>query len=285
MDFINKIQLYQAYEKLQTAQNFNAAEYVKGKIAAINAFFREDRLDACVLGLSGGVDSATVAMLLQKAMSEPQSPLKRVAVLSLPIHSVGTSGQEEAVGLAEFAASRFSHSGMSFETFNGASSACASIARLVPQASSWAVGQLASICRTPVLYFKAACLQDLGYKSLVVGTTNKTESLIGFYGKASDAMVDLQIIEDIHKSEVLLVADFLCMPREIEARVPCGDVWDGRTDEQMIGAPYWLVELYLSNAENAALCRSLAPDETGRLEKLMAQNFHKTKVGRPSRTI
>ncbi len=285
MNYRNCLELYRAYERVQNAKSFNPCTYTQNKIEAINDFFREERLDSCVLGLSGGIDSATVALLLQKAMCQPEAPLKRMAVLSLPIYTTGTSNQLEAVHFAQLVAQKFCHRGISFEVSDVASSACASLARLEERASSWAVGQLASICRTPTLYFKAACLQEQGYKSLVVGTTNKTESLIGFYGKASDAMVDLQIIEDLHKSEVKAVAGFLGVPSEIVLRTPCGDVWDAKSDEMMIGAPYWLVELYLSNAENAALCRSLAPEETGRLEKLMAQNFHKTRVGRPSRTI
>src|SRR5690606_27646773 len=112
--------------------------------------------------------------------------------------------------------------------------------------NNWDEGQLASIVRTPCLYYNAAILQSQGFKSIVVGTTNRDEgSYIGFFGKASDAMVDLQPIADIHKSEVYEVAKLLNIPQEIIDAKPRGDVYDGRCDEEMIGAPYWFLEMYL----------------------------------------
>jgi NAD+ synthase (glutamine-hydrolysing) len=81
--------------------------------------------------------------------------------------------------------------------------------------------------------------------SVVVGTTNRSEgAYIGFFGKASDGMVDIQPIYDIHKSEVYQVAKLLGVPQNIIDATPSGDVFDGRVDEQMIGASYDFLELY-----------------------------------------
>ena len=57
-------------------------------------------------------------------------------------------------------------------------------------------------------------------------------------------MVDLQSIGDFHKSEVYAIAKYLSLPEEIINEPPKGDVWDGRTDEQMIGATYDQIELF-----------------------------------------
>lgn len=169
-------------------------------------------------------------------------------------------------------------------------------------ASAWAQGQLASYIRTPILYYVAATLQsgdghidDVTYHSLVVGTTNRDEgAYLGFFGKASDGMVDLQPIGDLHKSEVYQLAALLSVPQPIMEATPSGDVYDGRVDEQMIGAPYWFVELYLLwlNQDKQQQDQSLAAlSEEARVlfqqyqknvEDLHRHNAHKYRVGSPA---
>ena len=78
------------------------------------------------------------------------------------------------------------------------------------------------------------------------GTTNRDEgAYIGFFGKASDGMVDLQPIADIHKSEVYAIAKILNIPEYIINASPKGDVWNNKLDVEMIGAPYDIVEVFI----------------------------------------
>jgi NAD+ synthase (glutamine-hydrolysing) len=58
-------------------------------------------------------------------------------------------------------------------------------------------------------------------------------------------MVDLQMISDLHKSEVRHLAEHLAVPASVSEVVPSGDMYDGRADEQVFGAPYDFVELYM----------------------------------------
>jgi len=141
-------------------------------------------------------------------------------------------------------------------------------------------------------------LSAQNYKSIVVGTINKDEgSYIGFYGKASDAMVDMVFIEDIHKSEVYNVAKYLNINKDIIGRTPTGDCWDSRTDEEMFGSPYWFLEVYTRIKEKSdPLYRSdiiLCEDDVYgtteeqrvefacNIEKVHKINEHKYQVGRP----
>ena len=55
---------------------------------------------------------------------------------------------------------------------------------------------------------------------------------------------DIQIISDLHKSEVYQVAKYYNVLPDIINRTPKGDVHDGKTDEEMIGTSYDMVELY-----------------------------------------
>src|SRR6185312_12253151 len=103
--------------------------------------------------------------------------------------------------------------------------------------------------------------------------------------------VDLQIISDIHKSEVYALAEYMGVPREIIDRKPMGDVWDGRCDEEMIGAPYWFLELYLRMKEEDMMwiVREFSQEEqaifdrySSAIEKLHEINAHKYQVGNPA---
>lgn len=230
---------------LRSMRKFDVDYYIDQKTKLINKFFSDNGLDSAVIGLSGGIDSAVVYALLLEAQKIPGSPIEKVLGLIMPIRSTGTTGQtlarDKAMDLAvalggEYKVVDLSKANESYLSASG----------FTTSPDPWAIGQLASIVRTPCLYFHAALLQSGGYRSIVVGTTNRDEgSYIGFFGKASDAMVDLQPIADIHKSEVYLVADKLNIPKFITEDAPRGDVWDGKIDEEMIGAPYWFLEMYL----------------------------------------
>lgn len=225
-------------------RGFVAEDILETKINAINTFFANQRLNAAVVGVSGGIDSALVYKLLVAAAKVPDSPLKHVRALLMPINCTGTTNQDIATerGLkvaenTEFSDYRICELGNICESY---------IAKATHEGvTDWAIGQLASILRTPNMYFHAALLQQSGLKSITVGTINRDEgAYLGFFGKASDAMVDLQPIADLHKSEVYALAKLLNVHEDILNATPAGDVWDNRSDEEMIGAPYWFIELY-----------------------------------------
>ncbi|OGJ46292.1 NAD(+) synthase, partial [Candidatus Peregrinibacteria bacterium RIFOXYA12_FULL_33_12] len=98
----------------------------------------------------------------------------------------------------------------------------------------------------PILYYLTSLLTQNNLPAIVCGTTNKDEgSYLGYYGKASDGMVDVQLISDIHKSEVYELGNLLNIPKNITEAAPSGDMFDGKNDEEVFGAPYDFVELYL----------------------------------------
>lgn len=281
-------------------RKFNPDNYIKEKTEAINNFFREEKLDSCVVGLSGGIDSALVLKLLLNAANYKDSPIKQVTGLFLPINTKGISGQIIAeLKVDELVKEVSSHSVFNYRRYD-LTNTVESLLKFYPKnMSAWAAGQAACIVRTPALYGEAALLQDNGFKSIVVGTTNKDEGkYIGFFGKASDAMVDLQLIADLHKSEVVDVAQVLKVPTSIINSIPTGDVWDRKVDEEMIGAPYWFIEMYELMKEfyheelREKLINDLESNDaevykkySDAIEKIHSHNAHKYKVGSPARYI
>lgn len=275
-------------------RNFDAEKYIAAKLERIHLFFKENRLDSLVIGISGGVDSAVAYKLLVEASKMEGSPLKKIVALLMPIYGKGTTNQHAATQRGLKLVENTENSVFYVQDLSSVlENYTATLDKtLLPDA--WSIGQLASIVRTPNLYFHAALLQQQGYKSVVVGTTNRDEgAYIGFFGKASDAMVDLQPIADLHKSEVYQVAERLKVPQEILQATPTGDVWDGKVDEEMIGAPYWFLEMYLLAKEfgldpKASLTKERLPlfaKYAEAIEILHSKNAHKYKVGNPAHFI
>ena len=291
-------------EKLRNRRNFKAQEYLELKIQKINKFFEKEKLDAAVIGLSGGVDSAVVLKLLLAAQAIEGSPIKTVMGIIAPIYGEGVTDQEQATEMAQrlcfnskYENGYYEHdetfSNLTWATINLTNAYEEIIDASAWKDNAWSKGQLASILRTPVFYYHAALLQAQGLNSLVVGTTNRDEgSYIGFYGKASDAMVDLQPIADIHKSEVYQIAKLLNVPQEIIDANPKGDVWNGECDFDMIGCSYDELEMFLLMREYNIVFSSSQEKECSRfnainqnIESLHQKNAHKYKVGYPSRFV
>ncbi len=269
---------------------FDPELWLQKKIALVADYFARSKLDAAVVGVSGGIDSALVLAILREVERLPDSPLRKIVPLIVPASGDhGATGQDtaasralalcEALDLKPAVVPNFGK--IVREQSAGIESA------LGLDQSPWARGQLVSSSRTPLFYGAVGLLADAGYSALVVGTTNLSEGgYIGFFGKTCDTMVDLQFIADLYKSEVYAVADLLPIPREIVAVRPSGDMFDGRPDEVVFGASYDFLELYMGwlSAGSPAdwLDDSTFATGAAHLEKLHSYNDHKYTVGYPS---
>ena len=86
-------------------------------------------------------------------------------------------------------------------------------------------------------------------KSLVCGTSNKSEMLIGYFTKYGDGGVDIQPIGDLYKTQVYMVAKYLNIPEEIISKPPTAGLWKGQTDEGEIGIEYKTLDKILCGLE------------------------------------
>jgi len=78
-----------------------------------------------------------------------------------------------------------------------------------------------------------------------MGTGNKDEDgYLAYFCKAGDGVVDIQLISDLHKSEVYKVGNYLKVPDSILNAVPSADLWDGQEDEKELGFTYDFIEFY-----------------------------------------
>lgn len=276
---------------------FDAAAYVGEKCRVLNGYLQRNGLDAVVVGMSGGVDSAVVLAIAEAARRSTDSPLVKIVPVLAPINDTSAAtGQTEGMARGREVCDSLDLTPVVVD-LTGAHAALKSAvdADLQRPGANWASGQLASYIRTPAFYYTASTLSELGHSPVVLGTTNRDEgAYLGFFGKASDAMVDVQVISDLHKSEVYAVARHLGLPRSVIDAVPTGDMFDGRPDEAVFGTSYDFVELYLDWLTTPAAQREarraqwpeaarLEFDElAARLERLHSFNAHKYKAGSPA---
>lgn len=272
-------------DRLRTLRGFEVSEVGAAKLGRLERWFRAEQLDAAVVGVSGGVDSALVLALLREL--EKVGVLRKVVALLLPIESRGATEQTEAARRGRIVAEALDAEVWEAPLAPAHDATVAALAKASGLSfDAWAEGQALAVARTPALYGAAALLQAHGFRSIVVGTTNRDEgAYLGFFGKASDGMVDLQPIADLHKSEVRALARHLGVPDAIVDATPRGDVYDGRTDEEMIGATYDEVELFLRLRElglpldTEGALRARAAEA---IERHHQKNAHKYSVGSAS---
>ncbi|KAF2194051.1 hypothetical protein K469DRAFT_709547 [Zopfia rhizophila CBS 207.26] len=278
-----------ALSNYRRQRRFDCQRYLQAKSTLLNTYFEQNGIRACVVGVSGGVDSAVTLGLLSFAARQPGSPIERIVAALLPIHAEGATNQDTATSRGAEVAAAFNAQSVTIDLSSTLDAARdASLAGSGVRGTAWAAGQLVSYLRTPMLYYQAALLSEQGLPAVVCGTTNRDEgSYIGFFGKASDGMVDIQPISDIHKSEVYQLAALLEISENVRNATPTGDTYAGLCDEEMIGTSYDFLELYAwylcaEKQETQAWFHSL-PEESRlefeasgvKLELLHQKNKHK----------
>lgn len=236
-----------AVAAMRAERSFDAQVYVQQKAQALNRYMAKHRLAHCVVGTSGGVDSAVVLAIAARAQALASSPIDKVIALLMPVHDEGATGQDTARTRGELVAKAVGAQTAHVDLTGAMTALTGAVEKAVGIAGeAWARGQVVSYLRTPALYYTTSLLTQDGAVGIVLGTTNLDEGgYLGYFGKASDGMVDLQMISDLHKSEVYNVARVLGLPPEVIDVEPSGDMYDGRLDEEVFGAPYDFVELYM----------------------------------------
>ena len=70
------------------------------------------------------------------------------------------------------------------------------------------------------------------------------DGYLAYFCKAGDGVVDIQLISDLHKSEVFLLGKYLQVPDSILNAKPSADLWDGQEDESELGFSYDFIEFF-----------------------------------------
>lgn len=233
--------LQQKLEAYRVKRAFDPKKWANQKCQMFNDYMKKCGLKACCVSLSGGVDSAVTLAMMKHASKQDGSEIKKVLGIAQPIHSSAW-----ALNRAKEAAEKLGAELVSVDQTDLHSQ----LQKLVDTAvgvegKSFATGQLRSYMRTPVGYYVAQLISQSGLPCVVMGTGNKDEDgYLAYFCKAGDGVVDVQLIADLHKSEVFSVGKELGVPESILVAAPSADLWDGQTDEEELGFTYDFIELY-----------------------------------------
>ena len=253
-----EVNLTEGLEKLlqetRKIRAFEPKKYLEDKKELFLDYIEKYGITHTVVALSGGVDSSLVYAMLNYFKAE-STQLKDVVGICLPAYeNSGVTNQTELVKKVEKLMNQF---GYDYKEYNMTPVVSAIDTQFKENHSDlwtkddWALGQVVSYARTPVYYYITSLLSAKGFRSVVVGTTNKSEgAYLGYFGKASDGLVDIQLISDLFKNEVYELAVYLNVPIEILQATPTGDMYDNRSDEEVFGTSYEFVEIYTYFLEN-----------------------------------
>ena len=235
------------------------AGFIRGQL-------RQAGFERAVVGLSGGIDSALVAYLVAEAIGADHL----LAVL-MPYRTSSPASRADA----EEVVRRL-----------GSASEVVDITPMVdgffgpqPDASDIRRGNFMARTRMAVLYDRSVTCGGL-----VVGTSNKTEALIGYTTIFGDAASALNPIGDLYKSQVRQVAADIGVPEEIIRKAPSADLWPDQTDEVEGGFTYpqldrllfWMIDRRRSDAELAEM--GFDPATVARVGRMVAGSEFKRQV-------
>jgi NAD+ synthase len=229
-----------------------------------------------LLGLSGGIDSALVAFLVAEAVSPENllcvlmpyrtSSKESVDHARLVVDQLGCPS--ELVEISEIVDGYFGGDG---EVGAGGATA--------REASPLRRGNFMARARMCVLYDRSVT-----WGGLVVGTGNKTESLIGYSTLFGDSACAFNPVGDLYKSQVRQVAAAMRVPEVIIRKAPSADLWPGQTDEAEAGFSYpeldrllfWMIDKRRTDEE--LLSMGFATAGIDRVKRLVAVSEFKRQV-------
>jgi NAD+ synthase len=182
-----------------------------------------------VVGISGGLDSSTSAFLAARALGK-----EHVWGIVMPYKTSSPDSARHANEVARI-------TGIRAEQVEITPMVDAYFAK-VPKANQMRRGNVMARQRMIILYDKSA-----EHDALVLGTSNKTEFLLGYTTLWGDMACAINPVGDLYKTQVRQLAKHLGVPDEIVEKPPSADLWAGQTDEDELGFTYADVDklLYL----------------------------------------
>jgi NAD+ synthase len=180
---------------------------------------RKTGIQKVVVGLSGGLDSAVVAVLAQKTFRDD------LLCVKMPSHYSSQNSLDDADALCK-----------DFDIKNETVSIepmLKAYEELNPNMDNLRKGNFSSRMRMSTLFDISA-----RENALVLGTSNKSELMLGYGTLYGDLASAVNPIGDLYKSEVFELARYLGVTKSIIDKPPSADLWDGQSDEADLGYTY-----------------------------------------------
>ena len=188
-----------------------------------------------ILGLSGGLDSALCAYLAAAALGPDN-----VILVSMPYRM----SSKESVEHARLAATSLGVT--TYYEIDISQQVDAYFAsETTPEPSS--ESQRQNRQGNKMARERMSILYDLSYhhNALVLGTSNKSELLLGYGTIFGDLASAINPLGDLYKTQVFQLSEFMGVPEPICTKPPSADLWEGQSDEHELGASYAMLDQIL----------------------------------------
>lgn len=233
-------------------------DFIKEKVGDAGA-------NGVVVGISGGIDSATVAYLAVRALGKD-----RVMGLIMPYYK--NRDVDDAKLVCESL-------GIEYELIN-IKPIVDEFEKAVGGLDTLSRGNVMSRTRMVLLYAHANARNYL-----VLGTSNRSEFLTGYFTKWGDGASDYAPLINLYKTEVWEIAKRLGVPEGIIQKKPSAGLWEGQTDEDELGISYRLLDEILwrlvdLKMEKGEIARELGVpvERVEYVEGLVKKSEHKRRL-------
>jgi len=242
----------------------NAEEICNVLVSKIKDYFDKHNFKKAVIGLSGGIDSSVTTYLAVKALGN-----ENVTVLLMPdleVTSKQTMEDSEEVVKSLKIMSHTIPINNFVNIFTGLN------VELIIKENIHALANVKARARMMLLYYFANM-----ENALVIGTSDKSESVLGYATKYGDNASDILAVGDLWKTEVTELGRFLGVPDSILNKKPTAELVHGQTDEGDLGAPYEVLDkmLKLHFEEKLSMEEII---EKGFDKKIVENAFERMKV-------
>jgi NAD+ synthase len=211
---------------------------------------KEARAEGLVFGLSGGIDSAVIAGIANRAF-----PNNCLGII-MPCHS-DPIDEEHGILVAD----TFNLERIKVDLSDSFDILYKSMG--VENKSKLAMSNLKPRLRMTTLYYHG---QNNNY--LVVGSSNKSEYTVGYFTKHGDSGVDLLPLTSFVKSEIRELARQLGTPEIVIEKPPTAGLWANQTDEEEMGFGYDVLDNYIKTGRGQE-------EITSRIDRMNKSSEHK----------
>ena len=229
------------------------------RIEAIREFLKEKiGSKYAVLGISSGIDSSLVLTLLATAIDQD-----KIKAIFMPDRYTKQEDYDDIKMLSE-------STGVEIIEVN-IENIFQSYRKTLNSTDKKIEGNVRSRIRANILYYHANLLGGL-----VIGTTNRTEYLLGYYTKYGDGACDIEPIEGLYKTDVWDIASILKIPQSIIDKRPSAGLWEGQYDEEELKMNYREIDRALSDIFDYSNFKA----DYGKLMELYLRSMHKRELPR-----